>query len=317
MLPKKIISLLCFTGFSSMITIAQNTKNPWLLGMGMPVIDFRQDEGIGKDFLNTLDWNKEIIPLKIFAFRSLNSSLAIGTSLSLSKATIDPQFSNQKSSFIDWDLVARYKLANGYLLAEEAKVDPYLFVGGGWNSFAGNGSFNVKGGIGTNIWFGQSWGLNLQTSINKVLDGNNFLMHEAGIVILFGESRKKTKLPPEKKEAIEWDLGFNSKKIQFEFNKSEIKPDSYVLLDNIANIMMNYPDLHFSIEGHTDDIGEESFNIELSLRRAVSVMNYLIGKGIDGKRLRVKGHGESKPLGDNSTEEGRALNRRVEIVIIQ
>jgi outer membrane protein OmpA-like peptidoglycan-associated protein len=70
------------------------------------------------------------------------------------------------------------------------------------------------------------------------------------------------------------------------------------------------------VEGHTDSVGSDETNLTLSQGRAESVMKYLTDKGVDASRLEAKGFGESKPLADNKTEEGRAKNRRVEFVIV-
>lgn len=106
--------------------------------------------------------------------------------------------------------------------------------------------------------------------------------------------------------------------IYFEFNKATIKPESYPILDSAAQILKDNPRIIVEIQGHTDNIGSEEYNKKLSLRRAQAVVNYFVQKhGIDIKRLRPVGYGEEKPIADNSTEEGRALNRRVEFVIIE
>ncbi|MCH7772081.1 MAG: OmpA family protein [Bacteroidetes bacterium] len=80
--------------------------------------------------------------------------------------------------------------------------------------------------------------------------------------------------------------------------------------------MIEHPDLNFRIEGHTDSDGDESFNQKLSEDRAAAVKVMLVKLGIDGSRLESKGWGESKPVSDNSTPEGKANNRRVEFVKI-
>ena len=70
------------------------------------------------------------------------------------------------------------------------------------------------------------------------------------------------------------------------------------------------------VGAHTDNVGSDSYNQGLSQRRASSIRNYLISKGIDGDRILAKGYGETKPVGDNNTEIGKAQNRRVEITVI-
>jgi outer membrane protein OmpA-like peptidoglycan-associated protein len=86
------------------------------------------------------------------------------------------------------------------------------------------------------------------------------------------------------------------------------------VINTIYQLMKEHPELRFSIEGHTDSDGDDSFNQKLSEQRAETVLNALLQMGIDGSRLTSKGWGESKPLSDNSTPEGKANNRRVEFV---
>ena len=105
--------------------------------------------------------------------------------------------------------------------------------------------------------------------------------------------------------------------IFFEFGKFELLPDSYPELNRLAKLMQDKPTLKIRIEGHTDNIGSDKSNIELSINRANAVVQYLISKGVDESRIQSIGYGESKPIADNRTEEGRKLNRRVEFVIVE
>lgn len=105
-------------------------------------------------------------------------------------------------------------------------------------------------------------------------------------------------------------------KITFELGSAEIQPGSYPELDKIAEILKQKK-VRVRIEGHTDDIGEAAFNQLLSEKRAESIKNYLVSKGLDPKRFESVGYGESKPIADNKTEKGRARNRRVEFLIIE
>lgn len=99
--------------------------------------------------------------------------------------------------------------------------------------------------------------------------------------------------------------------VQFDFNKSTLKPESHDILDEIAILLLQNQYLHLTINGHTDNIGTDKYNENLSRSRAETVKNYLIEKGINKERLTAKGFGESVPVSSNFTEEGRALNRRV------
>ncbi|NWF97360.1 MAG: OmpA family protein [Nitrospirae bacterium] len=108
--------------------------------------------------------------------------------------------------------------------------------------------------------------------------------------------------------------GFIALYINFETGKADIKPESQKIIDQIVQMMKDNPGLRISIEGHTDNVGTAEFNQKLSENRALAVMNVIIEKGIDKSRLSSKGWGATKPVADNKTEEGKAKNRRVEIV---
>ncbi len=101
--------------------------------------------------------------------------------------------------------------------------------------------------------------------------------------------------------------------ITFDFNSSTIKKESYSALDEAVKILKTHNDVHFVIEGHTDNVGTDEYNLNLSRTRAKAVMNYFVAKGIPVARISSQGYGESKPVATNDTEEGRAKNRRVEI----
>lgn len=106
------------------------------------------------------------------------------------------------------------------------------------------------------------------------------------------------------------------KNIFFDFNKSELKPESQVELNKLYLILQQNPGMVIEISGHTDNKGNDSFNQKLSENRAEKVVEYLIGKGIEANRLKAKGYGASKPVSTNETEEGRQENRRIEYTIL-
>jgi len=102
--------------------------------------------------------------------------------------------------------------------------------------------------------------------------------------------------------------------IKFDVNKATIKPESMGPINKIYKLMDKNTDLNFSVEGHTDSDGGDKTNMTLSKARGKAVMDKLISMGIDNSRLKSNGFGESKPLDNNSTPEGKANNRRVEFV---
>ena len=102
--------------------------------------------------------------------------------------------------------------------------------------------------------------------------------------------------------------------IRFDTGKATLKPESMGIINEITQLMQDHPDLKFSVEGHTDSDGDEASNKSLSDQRAKAVMDKLIELGISAERLKSQGFGESKPIDNNSTPEGKANNRRVEFV---
>lgn len=107
--------------------------------------------------------------------------------------------------------------------------------------------------------------------------------------------------------------GLNS--IYFETDKYDILPQTEHALQNVVSFLQSNPDLNIKIVGHTDDRGEFYHNMELSLNRALAVSTYLAQNGVDDSRLQTDGHGDTKPIADNMSAEGRQRNRRVEFLV--
>ena len=101
--------------------------------------------------------------------------------------------------------------------------------------------------------------------------------------------------------------------VNFALNSADLTSDAKKNLDAVAEIFIEFPDTELMIEGHTDDSGAADYNMSLSKKRAESVASYLKGHGVASNRFSVKSYGETAPRFDNSTEEGRVKNRRVEI----
>ena len=119
-----------------------------------------------------------------------------------------------------------------------------------------------------------------------------------------------TGCPPEEAAAVFIES------VHFDFGSAAIKPISKAVLDARAvPVLRDNPDIRVRIEGHTDSVGPEQYNQQLSLRRAESVRSYLMSQGIDEVRMTIAGYGESSPIDTNDTRAGRANNRRVEFVI--
>jgi outer membrane protein OmpA-like peptidoglycan-associated protein len=102
--------------------------------------------------------------------------------------------------------------------------------------------------------------------------------------------------------------------IHFEFDKDKIRRESFKILDAVVEVLKSYPKIRIEVQGHTDNKGGAGYNKSLSDRRAASVMKYLVSHGIDPDRLTSHGYGMERPIVSNDTDQGRALNRRVQFI---
>ncbi|MFN3405731.1 MAG: OmpA family protein [Cytophagaceae bacterium] len=117
---------------------------------------------------------------------------------------------------------------------------------------------------------------------------------------------------PEEKKALEEAF----KNLLFETNSDVIVSSSFESLNKLASVLINNPKNKIHLEGHTDNVGDDNANMDLSQRRAESVKNYLVKRGVQADRISTAGFGETRPVATNDTDEGRHKNRRVEMNII-
>lgn len=104
--------------------------------------------------------------------------------------------------------------------------------------------------------------------------------------------------------------------VTFDTDQSSIRPEFYRTLNAVAEVVSEFDRTIVNVEGHTDATGSDAYNDELSVRRAVSVGNYIASQGVAANRIDARGFGERRPIADNSTPQGRAQNRRVEIDLV-
>ncbi|ROQ90240.1 OmpA family protein [Desulfosoma caldarium] len=103
--------------------------------------------------------------------------------------------------------------------------------------------------------------------------------------------------------------------VLFDFNSSTLKPGAHSELDRVAQVLNRYPQTRITVEGHTDSVGSLQYNQRLSERRALSVKEALVSRGVSPDRIETIGYGETRPIASNDSEAGRQLNRRVTILI--
>jgi outer membrane protein OmpA-like peptidoglycan-associated protein len=104
--------------------------------------------------------------------------------------------------------------------------------------------------------------------------------------------------------------------ITFAFNEATVQPQFRPTLDQVAQVLAQYNQTYVDVYGHTDSVGTDSYNQQLSERRATAVADYLTSRGVQSARLGVLGYGETQPIASNETDDGRAANRRVELKIV-
>jgi outer membrane protein OmpA-like peptidoglycan-associated protein len=102
--------------------------------------------------------------------------------------------------------------------------------------------------------------------------------------------------------------------VNFDFDKAALRQEDVGSLDNDVATLKSWGDVDIEVAGHTDSMGSDAYNMKLSQQRADAVRNFLISRGVAADRLTAKGYGESQPVADNATDEGRFKNRRVELV---
>jgi len=223
-------------------------------------------------------------------------------------------------------------------------VVPYVMGGIGYEHVDGeikdvfDSNAFAQGGVGVSFEQENVGKLNLESKVLQIIGAegqDNEYILSAGVSVPVGgdidECPRKIDGPDEDRDGVRDSLDqcpgtpcyFSvdrygcpikaTMRLHFDFNKYYIRPDSLPIVERFANYLLHNKGTHVKIIGYTDSIGSEEYNQVLSERRAETVMRKLIDLGVSPARLSSEGRGESEPVASNSTEEGRALNRRIEV----
>lgn len=136
-------------------------------------------------------------------------------------------------------------------------------------------------------------------------------------LVLNTNEKGKSKVIELKQPKIEKGLVFKLKAINFETGSDQLTQSSYDILDKMASILLEYPNMVIEVAGHTDNVGNSQSNLTLSERRATAVADYLQSKGVKTNQLKAIGYGQTRPIATNETEEGRLQNRRVMFTVLE
>jgi len=212
------------------------------------------------------------------------------------------------------------KFKRTYSLKEDAQKSSVIQIIRNYaNAIKNNGGTVIYEGMPQNAECADNNGLNMVVG-KFVRDGNELWVEvvtlggdDYYLTIVLKELMKQDVTASNMFEALNRD-GHISLYINFDFGKSVIREESNPIIEQIVQMMKSNADLKIGVEGHTDNVGSPASNKTLSEARAKSVVSAIVGQGISADRLSPAGYGQEKPIADNNTEEGRAKNRRVELV---
>ncbi len=443
-LSKLLVVVLLVVGLNNVQ--AQDENNPWQVSFGVNAIDVYPTGDVssfGNEYFNATDhWN--ILPSisYVAVSKSVGDGFSVGARGSLNKIDKWGDAEVEGLSYYALDGTIKYNLI------KEAKLQPFIEIGGGYTWIDEVGAGTVNGGLGLNYWFSDNIGLTVQTQYKHafedylaphmqhlvglsikfggtdtdgdgiydkddacpevagleafngcpdadgdgiedskdacpnaagskemngcpdadgdgVADKDDACPNEAGLAALAGcpdadgdgVADKDDACPseagpaankgcpwsdadgdgvldkddacpeiagtvanngcPEVTEEVQKKLNDYARTILFDTGKSSIKAASTAVMVDIIQILNEYPNAKFTVEGHTDSVGSGSLNQKLSDSRANSVRDFLIDKGIGAARLTAIGYGEDKPIATNNTRAGRKENRRVEINLVK
>jgi len=297
---------------ASVLTVGVAVAQPFVgidLGAAIPISDFRK----------TADPGGAVAPYVGYRLFGLGEVLDVSLVAQPQAAFFSADnFNNNNSSVMSLTGGARFSLRNEHLEAHFSPQGGYY-----WGTSAhmnNDGGFNLTGGLDYKLTPDTLLGIYIrrdESSINVPGTSDNllFLVTGFGVQHRFLPAAEVAAAPPPpplapapvvKKKIV-------LRGVQFDFDKATIRADARPILDEAVGTLKDDTSVNVAVEGHTDSVGTDAYNQRLSQRRAASVREYLVAHGVSASRLSVAGFGEAKPVASNTTADGRAQNRRVEL----
>ncbi len=192
---------------------------------------------------------------------------------------------------------------------------PYVSAGAAHQSIGqpdrGGRNHSTFANVGTGLKYYFTENVFAKASVDGMYNidqGDSEWMAGVGVGLNFGGGQAPAPVAEPVPEVVRVELD-----VKFDFDKAKVKEESYADIQNLAEFMNQYPQTSTTVEGHTDSVGTDAYNQKLSERRAAAVRNVLVEQyGVGADRVSSVGYGESRPVADNATDAGRAVNRRVE-----
>jgi len=247
-----------------------------------------------------------------------------------------------ETTIVGAEIQARFRPTKGAVINFKDgalhRIAPYAQIGVGAAYIDNNVQMDGKFAFlaptaGLGLSFQTKWNIDLELGVqldhavsDKVdnADNGSFLqdshfMPYLGIGYTFGKKGGSSNAIVSRllRNVVSMEQDFTLDGVQFEFDSSKLTSDAKVVLQEVIEAMKKHPNVRLEIQGHTDNVGDPSYNITLSQERAQAVKDHMVENGISATRLTTNGFGENKPIASNATAEGRALNRRIEFVIVK
>lgn len=335
-ISKIMVSVIILLAFASAMFAIEQTVGV-RLGGSFPLNDYNNENSENKvHFMAGLAyeaWLKDYVSMGIYPYYTKLE----GNSF--------PVKSGYEAKIIGADIQARFRptkvavvnFKNGPL----QRIAPYAQIGVGAAYVDNEDPAKMDGKfaflaptIGLGVSFMTKWDINLDLGvqldhavtdeIDNLVGGSTFFkdahyMPYLGVGYTFGKKggSATTIVPFRLRNVVSMEQDFILDGVQFEFGSSKLTADAKDVLKEVIEAMKKSPNVKLDIQGHTDNAGKPEYNITLSQERAQAVKDYMVANGISASRLSTSGFGENKPMASNETPEGRALNRRIEFVIVK